>query len=71
MFIATSIVHIDVFDEWKNDFLVMYIIIFRSKQNDMSKWMDVINRKMQESKPDWKPNAFNVDDANAKINSLK
>jgi hypothetical protein len=33
--------------------------------------MDVINQKMQESKPNWKPSAFIVDDANAKINNLK
>jgi hypothetical protein len=32
--------------------------------------MDVINRMMQESKPNWKPNAFIVDDDDAKINSL-
>jgi hypothetical protein len=41
-----------VFDEWKNGCLVAYIITFRSKQNDLSKWMDVINQKMQESKLD-------------------
>jgi len=28
----------------------------------MSKWMDAINRTMQESKLDWKSNAFIVDD---------
>ncbi len=33
--------------------------------------MDVINQKMQESKPNWKLNVFIVDDANAKINNLK
>jgi hypothetical protein len=60
-----------VFDGWKNDFLVRYIIISRSKQNDLSKWMDGINRKMQESKPNWKPNAFIINDVNAEINSLK
>jgi hypothetical protein len=35
----------------------------------MSKWMDVINQKMQGL--DWKPNAFIVDDVDAKINSLR
>jgi hypothetical protein len=33
--------------------------------------MDVINRMMQELKPDWKPNALIVDDVDAKINILR
>jgi len=37
----------------------------------MSKWMDVINQKMQELKLDWKSNAFIIDDANVEINSLR
>jgi hypothetical protein len=32
--------------------------------------MDIMNQKMQQSKPDWKTNAFIVDDVDAKINSL-
>jgi len=60
-----------VFDKWRNNYLIVYIITSRNKQNDLSKWMDVINRKIQESKLDWKPNAFIVDDANVEINSLR
>jgi hypothetical protein len=59
-----------VFDKWKKGCPVVYIITFQSKQTDLSKWMDVMNQKMQQSKPDWKPNAFIVDDVDAKINSL-
>jgi len=33
--------------------------------------MDVINRKMQESKLDWKLNAFIIDDVDLEINSLR
>jgi hypothetical protein len=33
--------------------------------------MDGIIRKLQESKPDWKPNAFIFDDVDAEINILK
>jgi hypothetical protein len=33
--------------------------------------MDVINRKMQESKLNWKPNAFIIDDVDVEINSLR
>jgi hypothetical protein len=48
-----------------------YVITSRKKQNNLSKWMDAINRKMQESKLDWKSNDFIVDDVNVEINSLK
>ncbi len=44
-----------VFDDWKNDYPVAHIITSWSEQNDLSKWMDVINQKMQGSKLDWKP----------------
>jgi len=50
-----------VFDNWKNDCLVVYINSFWNKQNVLSKWMDVTNQKMQESKLNWKLNAFIVD----------
>jgi hypothetical protein len=33
--------------------------------------MDAINQKMKKSKPDWKPNAFIIDDVDAKINNLR
>jgi hypothetical protein len=56
-----------VFDNWKNNYHIVYIVTFQNKQNDISKWMDVFNQKMQGL--DWKPNAFIVDDVDAKINS--
>jgi len=33
--------------------------------------MDAIKGKMQQSKPDWKPNTFIVDDVKVEINNLK
>jgi hypothetical protein len=39
-------------------------------QNDLSKWMDAMNRKMEESKSDWKPNDFIDDAVDVEINSL-
>jgi hypothetical protein len=57
-----------VFDNWKNDCLVVYRNSFQNKQNDLSKWMDVTNQKMQESKLNWKLNAFIVNGVDA-INS--
>ncbi len=65
-----SLYTLKVLVEWKNGCPIAYPIKSRSKQNDMSKWMDAINQKMQESKPDWKPNAFIVDDVHVEINSL-
>jgi hypothetical protein len=58
-----------VFDNWKNDCQVVYINTSQSKQNNMSKWMDAINRNMQEWKLDWKSNAFILDDVHVEINS--
>jgi hypothetical protein len=60
-----------VFDKWKNGCPVVYTITSWSKQNDLSKWMDVINWKMQESKRNWKLNAIIVDDVDVEINSLR
>jgi hypothetical protein len=70
MFILVSIVYNDDV-WWLKEWLFNYIITFQNKQNDMSKWIDAINRTMQESKPDWKSNAFIVDDVDAEINSLR
>jgi len=60
-----------VFDEWKNSYPVVYIITFWNNQNNLSKWMDAIKGKMQQSKPNWKPNTFIVDDVNVEINNLR
>ncbi len=70
MFILVSIVYNDDV-WWLEEWLSTYVITSQNKQNDLSKWMDAINQKMQESKPDWKSNASIVDDVNAKINSLR
>jgi hypothetical protein len=68
MFIPVPLYTMVMFDDWKNGCLVTYIITSWNKQNDLSKWVDFINQKMQESKPDRKSNAFVVD---VKINSLR
>jgi hypothetical protein len=70
MFILVSIVYNDDV-WWLEEWLSTYVITSRNKQNDLSKWMDAINRKMQKSKPNWKSNAFIVDDVNVEINSLR
>jgi hypothetical protein len=60
-----------VFNKWKNGCPIAYIITSWSKQNDLYKWMDAINCKMQKSKQDWKLNAFIIDDVDVEINSLR
>jgi hypothetical protein len=60
-----------VFDKWNNGCPIAYTITSWSKQNDLSKWMDAINRKMEESKGNWKLNSFIVDDVDVEINSLR
>jgi hypothetical protein len=70
MFKLVSIVYNDDV-WWLEEWLSTYVITSRNKQNDLSKWMDVINRKMQESKLDWKSNAFIIDDVNVEFNSLR
>jgi hypothetical protein len=37
---------------WLEEWLSSYVITSRKKQNDLSKWMDAINQKMQQSKQD-------------------
>jgi hypothetical protein len=39
-----------VFDNWKSVCPIVYINAFLNKQNDLFKWMDAINQKMQKSK---------------------
>ncbi len=60
-----------VFDEWKNSCPIVYIITSQNNENNLSKWMDAIKGKMQQSKLDWKPNTFIVDDVKVEINNLK
>ncbi len=61
MFILVSIVYNDHV-WWLEKWLSSYVITSQNKQKDLSKWMNAINWKMQDSKPDWRSNAFIVDD---------
>ncbi len=60
-----------VFDNWRNGIPVAYIVTSRSKQVDLSPWLKAIRKRMTDTKPEWKPNAFVVDDAQAEINALR
>lgn len=60
-----------VFDEWLNGIPVAYIISARNKTTDLSPWMKRLRDRLLQSKPDWRPNAFVVDDADAEINAIR
>jgi len=60
-----------VFDEWYNGVPMAYIITSSYKQHDLTPWMDALNNNLLVFQSNWHPNAFIVDDAKAKINSLR
>jgi hypothetical protein len=59
-----------VFDKWRNGVPIAFIITKRSKQIDLSSWMTELKRKAVGASPEWRPNAFIVDDAKADINTI-
>jgi hypothetical protein len=59
-----------VFDEWFNGVHVAYVITSNAKQKNLDPWMNALDDNLLSIKQDWCPNAFIVDDAKAKINSL-
>jgi hypothetical protein len=60
-----------VFDEWHKGVHVVYIIISTYKTRDLSPLMDALKKSLFLVKVDYHLNAFIVDDAQAKINSLR
>jgi hypothetical protein len=60
-----------VFDDWQNGCPIVFIIISRSKQTDLALWMKALRDRMLSAQPDWLPNAFIVDDAQAEINTIR
>jgi hypothetical protein len=58
------------FDEWCNGVHVAYVITSNAKQKDLDPWMNALNDILLLIKQNWCPNAFIVDDAKAKTNSL-
>lgn len=60
-----------VFDEWRNGVPVAFVITARSKQSDLAPWMTALKNKLSLERPDWRPTAFVLDDADNEINSLR
>jgi hypothetical protein len=58
-----------VFDKWQNGVPIAFIITKQSKQIDLSPWMTELKRKAMAASPEWRPNAFIVDDVQAEINT--
>jgi hypothetical protein len=60
-----------VFDEWRNGVPVAFVIAAKSKQTDLAPWMRALKEKLAQIRPDWRPSAFVLDDADNEINSLR
>jgi hypothetical protein len=60
-----------VFDEWRNGVPVAFVITAKSKQTDLAAWMRALKEKLAQIRPDWRPSAFVLDDADNEINSLR
>ena len=60
-----------VFDDWLNGVPVAYIVTSSSKQPDLEPWMRALAKKLASRQPDWAPNAFITDCAQAEINGLQ
>jgi hypothetical protein len=60
-----------IFDKWQNGCPGAYVVTSRSKQLDLGPWMLALKTKMTATLPEWRPNAFIVDDAQAEINALR
>ena len=60
-----------VFDEWRNGVPVAFVITAKSKQRDLAPWMRALKEKLVQIRPDWRPTAFVLDDADNEINSLR
>lgn len=54
-----------VFDEWFNRIPVAYCITSKCRQSDLSPWMMALNDRLCQFQPDWRPNAFISDCAQA------
>jgi hypothetical protein len=59
-----------VFDKWRNGVPIAFIITKQNKQIDLLPWMTELKKKVVAASPEWRPNAFMVDDAQVEINTI-
>jgi hypothetical protein len=65
-----SLYTVMVFNKWRNEVPIAFIIAKRIKQIDLSPWMTELKKKALAISLEWRPNAFIVDDAQAEINTI-
>eukprot|EP00253_Pinus_taeda_P028427 PITA_28427 len=59
------------FDEQQSGVPVAWVVASRNTSDDISIWLEQFMRKCFQTRPDWKVNAFMVDDALAEISALR
>ena len=60
-----------VFDEWEQGIPVAFTIQGQSRECDIVPWLRKLNERCIAVKPDWRPNAFLVDNDQAELNAIR
>jgi len=59
------------FDEQQSGVPVAWVVASRNTSDDIAIWLEQLMHKRFQAHPDWKVNAFMVDDALAEISALR
>ena len=59
------------FDEWRNDILVAFFVISRTREQDLHPVLHALHQRVHSLKTDWSPSSIIVDNAQAEINTLR
>ncbi|GLJ40023.1 hypothetical protein SUGI_0819270 [Cryptomeria japonica] len=60
-----------VFDEQQSGVPVAWAVTSRNKIEDIQVWLMELRRRGKEKRPDWRINAFIMDDASAEIQAIE
>jgi hypothetical protein len=60
-----------VFDDWRNGIYVAFFIISWSREQDLYHVLQALHSRLQTIVDNWNPSAIIVDNAQAKINTLR
>lgn len=56
-----------VFNDWFNEYHVVYVITSRCKEADMSPWTTTLNKHLRDYQADWRPDVFIINCAPAEF----
>ena len=59
------------FDEQQSGVLVAWVVAERNTSADIVLWLEQLMQQCYQIRPEWKANAFMVDDALAEISTLR